>query len=164
MSSFEIVDNFLDKDKWEAIYEMCCGSNGLPYFINNGVATNDDPNPYHFYFTHTFYNNYDIQSSCVKVLQPLINKINPLSIIRIKGNLYPRTKNVDVHEPHIDYDFNHKGAVYMVNDNNGFTTMSDGYKVKSVANRIVFFNPSLTHSSSSCSNQKYRSTINFNFF
>ncbi len=36
--------------------------------------------------------------------------------------------------------------------------------IDSVANRILFFDPSEEHSSSLCTDQKRRITINFNYF
>lgn len=164
MGNYKVIDNFLYEDEWKLIHSMCCRGDGLPYYVSNAVASDDDPNPFHYYFTHTFYNYHNTQSPHIEIVQPLIDKINPLSLIRIKTNLYPRTEIVDIHEPHKDFDFDHKAALYMVNDNDGFTTMYDGYKVESKANRMVFFDPQTPHSSSTCSNQKYRVTINFNYF
>ena len=163
-TSYKIIDNFLTQSDWEQVHSLCCDGNRLPYYVSNIVAHEDDPNPFHYYFTHTFYNWHNSQSTALETLQPLLNAINARSWIRIKANLYPRTESIDVHDPHVDFDYDHLAAVYMVNSNNGYTTMHDGYKVHSVANRIVFFNPQTPHSSSTCSNEKYRITINFNYF
>jgi len=165
MSSYKVIDNFLEKEEWEMINHMCCGGDGFfCWYVQKSIANEEYTNPLHYYFTHTFYNHNNSQSEKIEVLRPLIDRIKSKSLIRIKANLYPRTEIVDIHDPHVDYDYKHKGAVYMVNDNDGFTTMHDGHRVESVANRIVFFDPNKLHNSSSCTNQKYRVTINFNYF
>lgn len=164
MSDYKIIDNFLTEEDWSKIYSTSTRGDGIGYYINNSVATLKDHNPYHFYFTHFFYEHYNIQSNHFRIIEPIIKKINPVSLIRIKSNLYPRTEKIDVHQPHTDYNFHHKAALYMVNDNDGFTTMENGDKIESIANRMVFFNPQTLHSSSTCTNKKYRITINFNYF
>ena len=85
------------------------------------------------------------------------------SMIRIKINAYPYTNIVKEHKDHIDSDFKHTGAVFSLNTCDGFTKFSDGTKVESVANRIVFFDASKFHHSTTTSNAKLRYNINFNF-
>ena len=168
---YTIEDNFLHINDWHLINSICCGKSyhnqedELPYYVNNNIAAEGDSNPFDFYLTHMFYNfNKRQSSSYIYVLNSLIDKINPRALIRIKANLYPRTEAVYYHDFHMDYDFKHSGALYMVNDNDGFTIMHDGTKIESKANRMIFFDPNKLHRSSSCSNAKYRVTINFNYF
>ena len=54
-------------------------------------------------------------------------------------------------------------AVYYINSCNGYTYFEDGYKVKSVANRIVIF-PRDTQHSGTTSSDSYRQVINFNYY
>ena len=84
-------------------------------------------------------------------------------MIRIKLNAYPYTSVVKEHKEHVDYDFKNMGALFSLNTCDGYTKFNDGTKVESVANRIVFFDASNYHQSSTTSNAKLRYNINFNF-
>ena len=85
------------------------------------------------------------------------------TMIRIKMNAYPHTDVVKEHEKHIDFDYEHTGAIFSLNTCDGYTKFSDGTKVESLANRIVFFDASKKHQSTTTSNAKLRYNINFNF-
>ena len=89
--------------------------------------------------------------------------VNFRTMIRIKINAYPYTNVVKEHKKHIDYSYDHIGAVFSFNTCDGYTKFSDGTKVESVANRIVFFDASKYHQSTTTSNAKLRYNINFNF-
>ena len=67
------------------------------------------------------------------------------------------------HSEHSDYPFSHKGALFSLNTCDGYTKFNDGTKVESVANRIIFFDASKNHQSTTTSNAKLRYNINFNF-
>ena len=66
-------------------------------------------------------------------------------------------------QPHTDYSYKHKGCLLYMNDNNGCTYFENEI-VTPKANRAVLFDPSISHSSSLCDDQKRRITINFNYF
>ena len=83
-------------------------------------------------------------------------------LIRIKLNLYTRTDYLVHHDDHIDFPHSHKGAVFSLNTCDGFTVI-DGDEISSVANRMVFFDPSILHHSTNCTNKPYRMNINFNY-
>ena len=85
------------------------------------------------------------------------------SLLRIKGNFYPHTETLREHAPHTDYKFSHTGALYSLNTCDGFTKLYDGTKVDSVANRILIFDASTSHNSSTTTTSAGRFNINFNF-
>ena len=95
---------------------------------------------------------------------PIISRLDIKSILRIKGNLYPKTNTIFEHNTHTDFNFKHKGFLYYINNNNGFTKLNNGIKVESVENRGLFFDPSLSHNSSTCNDSNSRININFNYF
>jgi len=161
---FEVFDNVLNKEDFELLQYNMITTDILPWFLANVVADLNEVG-HHYYFTHMFYNNYKVQSPFMdKLLTPLIHKIDPKALIRIKGNLYPSTQTVEEHRNHSDYAYDHKGALFFVNSNNGYTTMYDGTRIESKENRLLLFDPSKPHRSSTCSDTKYRVTINFNYF
>ena len=65
---------------------------------------------------------------------------------------------------HVDFDnFLGKTAIFYVNSNNGYTVFENGLKVDSQENRLVVFNSDLLHAGTTCTDQKIRCVINFNF-
>ena len=56
-----------------------------------------------------------------------------------------------------------KTAIFYCNTNDGYSLFKDGTKVKSIKNRIVIFNNDIYHTGTTCTNEKIRSVINFNF-
>ena len=86
-------------------------------------------------------------------------------LTRIKANFYPHTKTVNEHKPHKDDSFARRwrGAVYCLNTCDGYTGFSDGTKVDSVANRILIFDASTLHNSTTTTTSAGRFNINFNF-
>lgn len=98
------------------------------------------------------------------VINPLIEKIGPVAVNRVKANLYPNTNEDVQHGLHQDLDVPHKGALFYVNTNNGFTVLEDGTKIESIENRVLFFDPSKLHCSASCTDKQSRVTLIMNYF
>lgn len=161
--SATIIDNFLPEDDWQKIHAALMG-NEFPWYYNDTILTdNDENNPYDFQFTHIFYSWYMPTSSNFALLAPLIQKINPMSLLRIKANLSGRTPEITEGGYHTDYDSDCITAVYYINSNDGYTKFETGQKVESVKNRFVFFPSHLAHTGSTCTNQKARCLINLNY-
>ena len=55
-------------------------------------------------------------------------------------------------------------SILYVNTNNGYTKFEDGTIVESVANRLVSFPSNMKHTGTSCTDEKTRVVINFNYF
>lgn len=160
--SYKIIDGFLKQSQFEEITKLYL-TDELPWFYNDEVNYHDkQKNAY--YFVHQVYKDHSINSSFHNPLIPLIDKLEPKSLIRIKANLYPHSENLITHANHIDYDFEHKGAIFYLNTNNGFTILDDGTKVESVANRLLMFDAHKPHQSTNCTDEKVRVNINFNYF
>jgi hypothetical protein len=160
-----VKDDFLESEDHNNIIQLLTGSEFPWYVKSEGVSGTDRDGPLAYYFTHTFYTNYNICSPYFKILVPIIEKITPKALVRIKANLYPRTTTLEKHGFHEDQPFDVKSCLYYVNTNDGITTFEDTMEeVNSVANRALFFNSHYQHCSSTCTNQKYRLTINFNYF
>ena len=158
---YQIIDNFLDKENFIKIKNLMLDSY-FPWYFNQNVSLVNSKDG--FYFTHFFYKDYTVFSQKTILLEPLILKIKPKSIIRIKGNFYPQTHKIIEHGKHIDDTFEHKGFIFYVNNNNGFTKLKDGTIIESIENRGLFFDPSIEHNSSTCTDQFGRININFNYF
>ena len=89
--------------------------------------------------------------------------INPSDLVRVKANLYLRTDEIVHNDNHIDYEFEHTAAILYVKTNDGLTILEDGTECESIANRLLLFDASKPHHSTSCTDQKRRVNININY-
>ena len=163
MNNYKIIDNALSKDYFDELQKMIM-SDTFPWFFADSVALKNEPDN-HFYFTHTFYNSQRPNSDYFDKLLPLLNGdvLNIKAMIRIKANCYTQTHELVSHGVHADMEFKHKGAILYINKNNGFTVLHDGTKIESVPNRILLFDSSMPHNSTTCTDAKCRFNINFNY-
>lgn len=161
----QIIDNFLDQQDFKTITTLM-ESSEFPWFYNPGVIKANDVRLNQYQFTHTFYQNDIPCSNYFDLLMPLVNKINPIALLRIKANLNPRTEQIIEHGYHTDFSRcapTQKTAVYYLNTNNGFTKFEDGTKVESIENRLVIFNTLTLHTGTTCTDVNRRLLINLNY-
>tara|TARA_Y100001968_G_scaffold324135_1_gene362901 strand:+ start:319 stop:849 length:531 start_codon:yes stop_codon:yes gene_type:complete len=170
-----IQDNFLDPAQFKALSELMLGPEIAWRY--NPTRSGDpkivkDLDPLkNFQFTHSFY-QYNLQTSNLfGHIVPICNLLKVKSLIRIKANLNPSTEKQSLH--HFHYDINPMidvkkdnffVSIFYINTNNGYTQLEDGTKIESVANRVVTFPGSVKHSGVTCTDQKVRILINFNYF
>ena len=160
---YTIKDNFLNQVDFDNIKKGILG-NTFPWYFSDGVSS-PKKHKDHFYWTHSFFiHTAGIMSPAHKILIPLLKKLKPKAIIRIRANLYSNQGKMVEHENHSDYPFKHKGAIFSLNTCNGFTVLKDNTRIKSVANRLLMFNPSFPHHSSTCTDAQMRCIININYF
>ena len=188
----KVIDNFLSQSEFEIICKNTIEREDLQFtFVSDVENVGSGSDDYwSWYMIHMVYSKtaspksflmdvidfQEVESSplaepqseiytniCDKFVPRFKQVANFRNLIRIKINAYPYTNIVKEHKDHIDSDFKHTGAVFSLNTCDGFTKFSDGTKVESVANRIVFFDASKFHHSSTTSNAKLRYNINFNF-
>ena len=169
MNNFEIFDNVLPKQDFLKIKNLMYESQ-FPWFFSKNITYEGENNNDMFYMTHTFLNNSKKlqHSNFLQNISPIIDKIDEKCdikcIIRIKGNLYPNQGKMIIHNNHKDYEYKHKGALFYINTNNGFTILNNKTKIDSVENRLLLFDPHIEHCSTSCTDAQARININFNFF
>ena len=128
-------------------------------------------NLYNYYGNHCFYNN-DMwepalgngQTPLAKIFKPVFDLTDKKSLIRIKCNWFPSTREVFEHTSHCDYEYPHIGALLSLNTCDGFTKVADGTKIESVENRLLIFEPHKEHCSTTTTNEVGRYNINFNLF
>ena len=108
-------------------------------------------------------NDIGVKSSYYPDLMPLLNKINPKEILRVKANLGTRTPVHVEGGMHTDSKMKHTTAIFYLNTNNGYTKFENGTFVESVANRLVVFNSDLLHSGFSQTDENIRCLINLNY-
>ena len=158
----KIIDNFLPQDYLVHLQRMMLDHN-FPWLYNAEVANRGEVND-HFYFTHNLFDNYKPTSSIFEEFIPFFKQLEMNAMVRARALLYVNQGKQIVHEKHVDFNYPHKTAVFYVTTNNGYTEFEDGTKVESVENRIVFFDGSRLHNSSTCTDQKIRVVVSLNYF
>jgi hypothetical protein len=157
--NYEIIDNFLPKEVYETVNEVMLGREMDWNFIR-GVNTPDDG--FH-QFTHVFYTNYQPVSRFYSLVEPIINQIHPVSIVRVKANMHIQQPELIRHGFHHDVD-NCVTSIYYVNTNNGKTVFENGMEVDSVGNRLLVFDSNEEHTGTTSTDTLQRCVINFNYF
>jgi len=159
----EIFDNYLHKYDFIAMRESIL-RNDFPWFYSPFVANlNEEPEIDKFQFYNTLCIDNESKSNFYNLVDPLIKKINPSYIYRVKVNLGTRTANPVVGGLHSDTNFNNKTAIFYLNNNNGYTIFEDGSKIDSIENRLVVFDSHIKHSGVSQTNSNVRCVINLNY-
>jgi len=158
----KIYKNFISKKDFLKI-KNTMNSDFFPWFFSKGVTIPEDGLSM---FCHTFYTDSQINSTYYSILEPILKKINPYCLIRIKANLYARTDEIIVHKKHIDAISENakiKTAVFYLNTNNGYTYFENNEKVLSTENTFVEFDSHIMHGGTTCTDQLKRMMINFNY-
>jgi len=165
----KIEDNFLDIKEFREIQTNIMGGD-FAWFYQNVITNYNDVDK--FQFCHLFYANGQATSQSLNTLQPILDKIQNIhSLWRIKSNLLTRTPKIVENELHNDMIGMPEEkikqwttSIFYINNNNGYTRFEDGTKVESVANRLVTFSADTKHTGTSCTDERTRVVINFNYF
>ena len=157
----QIYDDYLDSDDFDKIAQVIMGNN-IPWYYNTGVV---EPNEKTFQFCHEVYNEHCPRSDVYGNIFPLLNRINPAAIDRIKINCQPRTDTIHVNKMHVDaYDKRTYSGILYINDNDGYTEFEDGQIVQSKANRFITWPSYIRHRGTTCTDQHTRVLINLVYY
>jgi len=157
----KIVDNYLPAQDYLLLLRFMDSQRFSWFFFNGKIKPTNKL--FDYQFVHIFYINDHINSEHFNILKPLLDKLKPKSLIRIKANLNPISNELIKFDKHYDQDFKSKAAIYYLNNNNGYTMIGDN-KIESVANRMVFFDSDEEHYGTNSTNCNNRMLINFNYF
>ena len=162
MEKIKIIDNFLNTVEFNNLKTLLLSPN-FPWYLAK-IHTEFKQHQ----LTHLFVIENKINSNFYKDIENIINKINPLQIMRIKANLLWKDNDVKYHAYHTDYPIdnlvnNLYTGIYYLNTNNGYTKFKNGKKIKSIKNRMIIFPYYLEHTGSTCTDKEMRVVINFNY-
>mgnify|MGYP003136996273 CR=1 FL=1 len=158
---FKIIDNYLEPDEYYDL-KTIIESDEFPWFYNSEKVTGDR-GLFKYQLVHIFYKDNYVNSKFFSCLNPIIKKLNSLSLINIKANLNPISHKLIKFGKHVDQDFKCKAALYYLNDNNGYTKIGNR-KVESKGNRMVLFDTDQEHYGTNSTDCNNRTVINFNYF
>ena len=167
-TEIKVENNFLSQEKFVEIQNFCMGKELLWQYSDNIDNKNDVEK---FQFVHMFYENYQPQSQSMNVLTPILELLRPAAIYRIKSNLLTKTSAIIENKFHVDMGVlpeerqkQWTTSIFYMNTNNGYTKFENGTKMNSVANRMITFPSNMKHTGTSCTDERTRVVINFNYY
>tara|TARA_R100000152_G_C6746615_1_gene170184 strand:+ start:144 stop:653 length:510 start_codon:yes stop_codon:yes gene_type:complete len=163
----EIIDDFLEPYQFKSLQSTMM-TQAFPWFWNDQIvlSSNPDHSDRHYQFTHSFYDHQvEGYNEYFGLIEPFLHKFNIGYLSRVKANLNPRTLFHVKGGYHIDFtdDPPLTTAILYINTNNGSTIIKGYGRVKCVANRLVRFPSNMEHTGISCTDQKRKIVINFNY-
>ena len=165
----DIFENFLPAEYFNQLTGMFIATKKFPWNYISTVAYGkeslSEKNSKLFYMIHTLYIDDKPDSPHFEYIEPLLksDKLKIKSLLRARVLLFPNTSIVHEHPLHTDFNFSHNAILLYLNNCDGYTKFSDGTKVDSVENRLVKFDGSVLHSSSTTSNTKARFVLSINY-
>lgn len=172
--TYEIIDNFLEKEDFENIIktlfpEDLNNPNNFAWTYQKGIVRDPNLGPtgyeeHDWIYVHPLYSSdnglkYD---KWYRIIKPLLNKLNIKQLFDIRANLLVPTQEHIYHEFHTDRKVPHKVALFYVTTCNGFTILKDTAKVECIQNRMLLFDGSIEHHSVT-STDFPRCAININY-
>jgi len=167
-----VYDNFLPDNEYGDLKSYLGPNGGFPWQLSGRINNNDVNNGDMYFATKIFHaedyahDQWSLTPQATNKFLTITNKLWINGLHRIKCNLYfpSTTGEVSKHASHVDADFPHQGALFYLTSCNAPTTMADGTEIEAVENRLLLFDPSTPHSSSSPTDTGIRITINFNYW
>tara|TARA_R100001594_G_scaffold32114_1_gene59689 strand:+ start:246 stop:773 length:528 start_codon:yes stop_codon:yes gene_type:complete len=170
-----VMDNFLPEEDFKIIQQKLMWGDTVRWVLQDSVSglEEDDagkgavPN-WNFFGVCPVY---EFDTPISELFSPLRktfgSKLEELkifkSLIRMKINFYPWTYEIKEHDSHTDFPFSHIAGIFSLNTCDGYTGFPNGDRIDSVANRMLFFDGSEPHHSTTTSNAPGRFNIAFNF-
>ena len=154
---YEIIDNFLSKEDHYRIKKDLENRNFEWYFSPKSGHPEEHEELYNWQYFHTmYYHQGGYKSRLFPIVQPLITKLKPMILIRIKVNATMYDKKIIEYPIHVDTNIKCKTGIYIIDTSDGYTYFKDGTKVESVQNRLIEFPSYYLHAGTTCTNDKIR--------
>jgi len=157
-----IYKDVLDTQTFKKIQEAFL-SPAVPWSYNSKIVASEDKSLDTFQFGHSIFRDGQPSSPGFDLLKPLLDKINPSMIFRIKANLGPRNNEHILGGFHVDTNEPCTTAVFYLNTNNGYTMFEDGTKVMSTENTLVEFDSENKHTGVGQTDTQVRLVLNLNY-
>ena len=157
-----IYKNFLPNDVFKKLKDTIRGDY-FPWYYNDYVdEINEKGDTFQFTFTFLRNQKYECWGEWKDLIIPVLKNIKHKKMNRVKANLLIKTNKIVEHKYHTDQIKGTTGILYLDNSN-GYTKFKNGKKVFSEENKYVEFDSTLKHTGSTCTDEKRRIVINFNY-
>lgn len=167
---YKEIYNFLPDSKFLEIKNFFT-SPFMPWYYNESQTYSTNPNKKKdsSFFSHRFYydNQLTTEPEKFNLIKPIIDKINPDKLLRVKGNLIINRGKKDHCNFHIDDNQieNLLVAVYYITTCNGYTLLDPKrkIKIKCEENKLAIFHGKISHSVVSQTDKDQRIVLNINY-
>lgn len=161
---YEIIDNFLSKEDHYSIKKNLENPNFEWYFSpKSGHPEEKEELENYQYYHPMYYHQGPYKSRHFAIVQPLVTKLKPIILIRIKVNATMYDKKIVEYPMHNDTHIKCKTGIYIVDTSDGYTYFKDGQRVDSVANRFITFDSHHKHAGTNLTTAKRRIVVNVNY-
>ena len=171
--NYNIIDGFLDKSELVRLKKGLVHNGLFPLYMQRGISYAEHHPDFGndgVFFIHTFFNLEHSDRPCSDYFQeyisPIIQKLNPSKLYRVRLNLYHKDYKRTKHGWHVDSNFPHKACIISLNTNNGGTILKKrpfNKYIKSKEGRAVIIDAHKEHRSVACSDQDYRVNLIVNY-
>tara|TARA_E500000331_G_scaffold106201_1_gene102910 strand:- start:21189 stop:21680 length:492 start_codon:yes stop_codon:yes gene_type:complete len=154
----QVTEDFLQEEYYDHLNEIIT-STQFPWMFQKRVANiEEDPEEdlNHYYFVHSLFFQNKIESPLYDDFLYLFQSLNVQFLHRARVLMFVNQGEQYIHDRHVDHTTNCKTALIYMNTNDGFTDFETGERVESVKNRLLLFDGSIPHSSSTPTNTKER--------
>ena len=110
-----------------------------------------------------YYHQGPYKSRHFAIVQPLVTKLKPIILIRIKVNATMYDKKIIKYPMHNDTHIKCKTGIYIVDTSDGYTYFKDGQRIDSIANRFITFDSHHKHAGTNLTTAKRRIVVNVNY-
>jgi hypothetical protein len=156
----KVVENFLSQKNYNTLCSAFT-SEYFPWYYNNYKIKEVSNKLSHYQFTHVFFENNKINSNYFTILESLLKKLKIKTLKKVKANLNPISDKLVEFSEHKDApdELQCTSMIYYLNTNNGYTKIKNK-KIKSKANKAVFFPSHTFHFGTSSTNCNNRMVLN----
>ncbi len=162
MQNPQIIEHNLDPDWQSAVEWALTESSHFPWQFQPQKTSRSEREPWNSQFTHLFYSDGVVVTPFWEIVVPLIEILDPLSIVRVKANLTIATESRHNHEWHVDSeDERLMAAIYYANTNNGTTEFLSGDMIDSKKGQLVTFPAAMEHRVWTHTDVQARAVISF---
>jgi hypothetical protein len=163
-----VHDNFLPQQDFLNLKNTVLNIGNFPWYVSKVLNEPElNHSEYNFQLCHVFYAGWQAPSSeYFSLLNPILKKLDPFALVRLKANLTTKTEKIVEQGYHTDFDDNTSivTGVYYLNTNDGYTKFKKtGKVVDSVENRLVLFDSRLEHTGTTCTDADFRCVLNLNY-
>tara|TARA_B100000085_G_scaffold44313_1_gene37430 strand:+ start:5171 stop:5668 length:498 start_codon:yes stop_codon:yes gene_type:complete len=160
----KVIDNYLPEQYMDELISIICSDEFQAWSFCPRVASGDEKiSNNNYYFIHKIYQDYSPMSFLWGKLEPFVKELAPDAVIRARVLMYSNVGEFIEHEPHTDFPYSHTAALLYLNTNNGYTGFLDGTKVESKRNRLLLFDGSVPHHSTTCTDEQSRYVLSMNY-
>ena len=161
---YEIIDNFLSKEDHYRMKKDLENRNFQWYFSPKSGHPEEQEELYNWQYFHTmYYHQGGYKSRLFPIVQPLITKLKPMILIRIKVNATMYDKKIIEYPFHVDTRIKCKTGIYIIDTSDGYTYFKDGQRIDSIANRFITFDSHHKHAGTNLTSAKRRIVVNINY-